>query len=141
MVNSRRRRGLGDRPRDHERNQTMSKRISAIFESHAHAERAITELRGLGIGDEHLSIVSQHPEHRGGGGGVGVTERTTDKATDKDVATGAGKGLLGGVGVGALFGLAAALIPGVGPFVAAGALASALGAVGGAVAAGAIVGG
>jgi hypothetical protein len=48
--------------------------------------------------------------------------------------------LLAGAGVGALFGLAAALIPGAGPFIAAGTLASALGsaAAGGAVA-GAIV--
>jgi hypothetical protein len=57
-----------------------------------------------------------------------------------DVADATGKGLLGGAGIGALFGLAAALIPGVGPFVAAGALATALGATGGAVAAGALVG-
>ncbi len=46
---------------------------------------------------------------------------------------------MAGAGVGALFGLAAALIPGVGPFITAGALASALGAAGGGAVAGAIV--
>jgi hypothetical protein len=58
----------------------------------------------------------------------------------EDTGERAAKGLLGGAGVGVLFGLAAALIPGVGPFVAAGALATSLGATGGAIAAGAIVG-
>jgi hypothetical protein len=57
------------------------------------------------------------------------------------MARGAGTGLAAGAGVGALFGLAAAMIPGIGPFITAGALANALGAVGGGMAAGAIVGG
>lgn len=59
----------------------------------------------------------------------------------RDAADGAGKGLLAGAGIGALFGLAAAAIPGVGPFITAGALASTLGAAGGAVVGGALVGG
>jgi hypothetical protein len=46
------------------------------------------------------------------------------------------------MGVGALFGIAAALIPGVGPFITAGTLlTTALGAVGGGAVAGAVVGG
>jgi hypothetical protein len=50
-------------------------------------------------------------------------------------------GLAAGAGVGALFGLAAAMIPGIGPFITAGALATYLGAAGGGAVAGAIVGG
>ncbi|PYE55843.1 hypothetical protein [Deinococcus yavapaiensis] len=71
-----------------------------------------------------------------------ATDRTTG-AHDRphDAADGAGKGLLAGAGIGALFGLAAAAIPGIGPFITAGALASTLGAAGGAVVGGALVGG
>ena len=52
------------------------------------------------------------------------------------------KAPLPALGVGALFGIAAALIPGVGPFITAGTLlATTLGAVGGGAVAGAVVGG
>jgi hypothetical protein len=98
-------------------------RISAVFDDRAEAERAVTQLRNLGVREAALSLVSrQEPA------GVGAAE-------------GAGKGALAGAGVGTLFGLAAAFIPGIGPFITAGALASALGVTGGAAAAGAIVGG
>jgi hypothetical protein len=116
----------------------MLSRVSAVFTNRAQAEQALMELRRLGVSDAKLSILSprnMHPELAGGGGGA-----VTDRVQGNDVAEATGKGLLGGAGIGALFGLAAMLIPGVGPFVAAGALATALGAVGGTVAAGAIVG-
>lgn len=112
----------------------MHHRISAIFDSRAQAEQALTELRRMGVVDTHLSILSRHEDTGLAGGGGGAT------AVADDTAERTGKGMLGGAGVGALFGLAAALIPGVGPFIAAGSLATLLGATGGAIAAGALVG-
>jgi uncharacterized membrane protein len=106
----------------------MSKRISAIFKSHAEAERVISDLRVLGLDDRKLSLVTRHGTEGGADLGAGVQEST-------------GKGLLAGAGLGALFGLASAFIPGVGPFIAAGALATTLGTVGASTVAGAVVGG
>lgn len=107
--------------------------VSAVFDSRADAERAVTELRSLGVTDRAVSIIAQH-------GDDGKITTTTGDGTDNN-ASGLGKGLTIGAGVGALFGVAALAIPGIGPFIAAGALAEVLGAAGGAVAAGAIVGG
>lgn len=112
--------------------------VSAIFHDPTQAEQAVLALRRLGVPDQALSIVTrqtEHPEFAGGGGGGMVAERE-----DALLADATGKGILGGAGVGALFGLAAALIPGMGPFVAAGVLATTLGATGGAIAAGAVIG-
>ena len=111
--------------------------ISAVFDSRAEAERAVSDLRAAGVRESALSIIAQRD---------GDTATATDGAgTVRDDGDGTGSGMakgLGiGAGVGALFGLAALAIPGVGPFIAAGALAQTFGAAGGAVAAGAIVGG
>ncbi len=107
-------------------------RVTAVFENQSQAEQAVSALRGMGIADAHLSFISRDA-------GDGITGAHDDTP---DVGDGAGKGLLAGAGVGAIFGLAASLIPGVGPFITAGWLASALGsAVAGGAAAGAIVGG
>jgi hypothetical protein len=108
-------------------------RVSALFDSRADAERAITEMRRLGARDSDLSVVVRHEEGGAPSASPGVEAR--------EVGTGAGKGAVVGAGVGALFGLAAALIPGVGPLITAGALATILGSTGGAMAAGALVGG
>lgn len=113
----------------------MLNRVTAVFDSQQQAEQAIQNLRQMGVNDANLSIISRHGEN------TSVTGTGTAAHDAGDTASGATKGLLGGAGVGALFGLAAALIPGVGPFITAGALASTLGAVGGGMAAGAIVGG
>jgi hypothetical protein len=105
-------------------------RVTAVFLDRPQAERAVIELRRLGISDANLSIISRRTSD------VEV-ERGRD---DESVAGRMVKGTIAGAGVGSLFGLAAALIPGVGPFITAGALAATLGATGGAAAAGAIVG-
>lgn len=110
-------------------------RVTAIFDNQTQAQNAVEALRQLGVMDSHLSIVAQHGDNTSVAGAGSAAHDAGDSAD------GATKGLLGGAGVGALFGLAAALIPGVGPFITAGALASTLGAVGGGMAAGAIVGG
>jgi hypothetical protein len=105
-------------------------RVTAIFDDHAKAERAVTALRRISVPDAHLSVIARRVDD------VEVEGKHGDSAGAR-----VGKGALAGAGVGAIFGLAAALIPGVGPFITAGALASTLGATGGAAAVGAIVGG
>lgn len=112
----------------------MLNRVTAVFDNQSQAEQAVQALRQTGINDSHLSIVARHGDNTsvaGDGSAAHDAGNTADGAT---------KGMLGGAGVGALFGLAAALIPGVGPFITAGVLASSLGAVGGGMAAGALVG-
>lgn len=105
-------------------------RVTAVFADPAQAETAIAELRRRGVTDSHLSIVARRVDDR-------EVERRPEASAGERVA----KGAITGVGVGTLFGLAAALIPGVGPFIAAGPLAAALGSTVGAAATGAIVGG
>ena len=107
-------------------------RITAIFDDQAQAERAIAALRRISVPDTHLSVVARRQDTVD----VVVEGKQGDTAGKR-----VGKGALAGAGIGAIFGLAAALIPGVGPFITAGALAPVLGATGGAAAAGAIVGG
>lgn len=114
----------------------MKNIVSAVFDTQAHAEQAISQLRASGVPDSALSIVAQHAGDMNTG-----SAHTTDVSDHDNKASGTTKGLTIGAGVGALFGLAALAIPGVGPFVTAGVLANVLGTTGGAIAAGAIVGG
>ena len=102
-----------------------------MFDTHAQAETAVTAIRAQGVSESHFSIITRH------GDGTGTATNVAHD-TGNDVA----KGTVAGMGVGALFGIAAALIPGVGPFITAGTLlTTALGAVGGGAVAGAVVGG
>ena len=96
---------------------------SAVFDTRAEAERAIADLRGVGVPDRALSVVAG----RGG-------EAATDDADHGSVV----RGILGGGALGAGLGVAALAIPGVGPLVAAGAIAAS--AVPGAAAIGAAAG-
>jgi hypothetical protein len=105
-------------------------RVTAVFDDMGRAERAVTELRRLGVTDTDLSFVARTEEEAVA---AGAGPDTAGKRAAKGAAAGAGAGLL--------FGLAALAIPGLGPFITAGGLASALGTTGGALAAGAIVGG
>lgn len=101
---------------------------SAVFDSHADADRAISELRSAGVSDNALSVIGQHGED--------------STLTDADDTGGhVTRGILGGGALGAGLGVAALAIPGVGPLVAAGAIAAAavptalgIGAVAGAAA-------
>ncbi|HEX8468026.1 MAG TPA: hypothetical protein VF620_09510 [Allosphingosinicella sp.] len=92
--------------------------VSAVFDSHSEAERAITELRGAGVSDNALSIVHQQDGRNTTSDGSGST---TDDGGNK---SGLVKGLLGGGALGAALGVAALAIPGVGPLAAAGAIAA-----------------
>lgn len=105
-------------------NQTL---VSAVFDSHSEAERAVSKLRSAGLDDSAVSIIAQHDG-----------ENTTTDGAGEDATTDVvGKTALG-AGVGTLLGIAALAIPGVGPFVAAGAIASV--AIPGAAVTGAAVG-
>ena len=87
--------------------------VSAVFDTHADAERALSELRAAGISDSAISIVAQHD---------GKNTATDGSGTDTQEFVGK---VAAGAGIGTLLGIAALAIPGVGPLVAAGAIASA----------------
>jgi len=103
--------------------------VSAVFDSHSDAERAVSELRSAGVGDRAISLIARNED---GGGKAHETDGAGEKA-----GSALSKGAAG-AGVGALLGVAALAIPGVGPLVAAGAIAEA--AVGGAALTGTAVG-
>jgi uncharacterized protein (TIGR02271 family) len=114
----------------------MNHIVSAVFDSHAEAERAVAELRAAGVRDSALSVIARHDSGQGDYGDANTHEA-------KEKGEGALKGALGGGAVGALLGIAALAIPGVGPLAAAGAIAAsavpeavALGAGAGALAGG-----
>lgn len=115
-------------------------RLSAVFDNHRDAERAVDWLRSNGVPSDNISVLAQNTNETGSMADRTGAERV-DQDPGSDMARGAGTGLAAGAGVGVLFGLAAAAIPGIGPFITAGALAHVLGVTGGAAAAGAIVGG
>jgi uncharacterized membrane protein len=100
--------------------------VSSVFDNHAEAERAVSELRSAGVPDRAISIVAQHD------GKNSTTDGSGEKTGDLVSKTAAG------AGVGALLGIAALAIPGVGPLAAAGAIAES--AIGGAALTGTAVG-
>lgn len=107
--------------------------LSAMFDSEAEAQRAISELREIGIDDRDVSLIAQSKRTmttREGGGEVVDEEHSSYL-----------RGILGGGALGAGLGVAALAIPGVGPLAALGAIAAtavpeamAIGAVAGAAA-------
>jgi hypothetical protein len=94
--------------------QTQS--ASALFDTHAEAERAVAELRAAGVSDNALSLVAKD------GDCGNVTGLGDNAATDGHGSV--LRGILGGGALGAGLGIAALAIPGVGPLVAAGAIAA-----------------
>ncbi len=107
----------------------MSK-VSAIFDTHAEAERAVNDLRSLGLGDHDLSVIAHHKGT--------TTARSGDGEVTDEEHRNVLRGVLGGGALGAGLGVAALAIPGVGPLVAAGAIAAS--AVPGAMGVGAVIG-
>lgn len=89
---------------------------SAIFDSHAEAERAVNEIRRLGVDDARLSVIAHH-------GGTTTTTNAEGEVTDEQHRN-VLRGILGGGALGAGLGVAALAIPGVGPLAAAGAIAA-----------------
>lgn len=105
-------------------------KVSAIFDTHAEAERAVSQLRALGLSDSDLSVIAHH-------GGT-TTARSGDGEITDEHHRNVLRGILGGGAVGAGLGVLALAIPGVGPLAAAGAIAAS--AVPEAVGIGAVVG-
>ena len=103
---------------------------SAIFDTHAEAERAVSELRSSGVRDTDLSIIAHH-------GGTTTATSGEGEITDEHHRN-VLRGILGGGALGAGLGVAALAIPGVGPLAAAGAIAAS--AVPEAVGIGALIG-
>lgn len=89
---------------------------SAIFDSHAEAERAVSDLRSAGVADTDLSIIAHH-------GGTTTATSGEGEVTDEHHRS-VIRGILGGGALGAGLGVAALAIPGVGPLAAAGAIAA-----------------
>jgi hypothetical protein len=92
-------------------------KASAIFDTHAEAERAVSELRSMGVPDSELSVIAHH-------GGT-TTARSGDGEITDEHHRNVVRGILGGGALGAGLGVAALAIPGVGPLVAAGSIAAA----------------
>jgi uncharacterized membrane protein len=87
--------------------------VSAVFDSQAEAERAVSDLRANGVEDSAISLIAQTDG-----------KNTTTDGSGAEAATDViGKTALG-AGAGTLLGIAALAIPGVGPLVAAGAIAA-----------------
>ena len=106
--------------------------VSAVFDSHSEAERAISELRSAGIDNNAISVIGRHE------GEVSETTGSGEHVSDgKEPGSFIAKAAAGS-GIGALLGVAALAIPGVGPLAAAGAIAES--AIGGAALTGTAVG-
>jgi len=119
----------------------MTQTVTRLYDSYDDAERAVSELRRIGVSDDDVSLIA------GNENGV-HSHRVRDGQPDtagEDVADVAGKGaelgaLAGGLG-GVVLGTSIIAIPGLGPAVAFGWLVSAaVGAAGGALG-GAVIGG
>ena len=107
--------------------------VAGIFQSRADAERAVENLRRLGLSDENLSLLSPGDAER---------QSETDVPTSDTEQPGMGNAVGGVVGgaMGAAGGMtlgaaaASLLVPGVGPIMAAGLIGAALFGAGGAAA-------
>jgi hypothetical protein len=87
--------------------------VSAVFDTQAEAEHAVTQLRSAGIPASAISLISQQDGK----------SRSTDGDGHDTSGDFLGKAALG-AGVGTALGIAALAVPGVGPLVAAGAVAA-----------------
>lgn len=122
--------GIGENDRQGSTNTGV---VSAIFDSNDEAQRAVSELRRIGVNDASLSLIAQSK-------GTMTTREGGGEITDEE-HTNLLRGILGGGALGAGLGVAALAIPGVGPLAALGAIAAsavpeamAIGAVAGAAA-------
>lgn len=108
--------------------------VGALFMDRAAAERAINELKALGVRGDQIGIAMRDRNAQGQ-----LIEDTGTKAAEGATSGAIGGGLLGGV-VGFLVGVGALAIPGIGPVVSAGILSTALGTAGATAVAGAGIG-
>lgn len=107
----------------------MTRIVSYLFDDHAQARQAVTELENADFSSNEVSLVARAEDGT----------LTTESADVSGAATGAEIGGVAGAGAGILAALGIMAIPGIGPVVAAGMLATTLvTATGGAVAGGLI---
>lgn len=106
-----------------------------LFTNQADAQAAIRDLRGLGIRDDQIGVISRHET-------TGVTSDPDSADGGTMAAEGAAIGAAGGAGVGALWalGIAAGALPAIGPVIAGGLLAAVLASAAGGAAAAGLVG-
>lgn len=131
--------------------QSMTRRVTALFDERADAERAADALVDLGAVRHEISLLAHHrdealterphdslvePAREVGDEGAPLT--TTD---EQHAMEGAAAGAAIGAAVGLTAGVMTLLVPGFGLMLAAGPLAWALGGAAGATAAGAVAGG
>jgi len=109
--------------------------VFGIFQTRAHAERAVDQLNRVGFSTQNISVLMSDKDSS--------HEFATEKNTKAPEAAATGAGVGGGVGgaVGLLAGLGALAIPGVGPLIAAGPIMGALAGLGVGGALGGLVGG
>ncbi|MBW6526361.1 hypothetical protein KZ813_05870 [Sphingomonas sp. RHCKR7] len=107
----------------------MLRVASAIFDTQADAHHAVSDLRGAGVRDSEMSVVTR----RGA-----VDDPVGSRAAGAEDRGAVLRAILGGGAFGAGLGVATLALPGVGPLVAAGAIAAS--AVPGAMALGAVAG-
>jgi hypothetical protein len=113
--------------------------VSRLYDTYAHAERAVRQLTAAGIPDSDISIVASNGDNAHRLDGDDKIDRDRDGVDDRAEGASAGAGIGAAVGgaAGLLAGLGMMAIPGIGPVVAAGWLAStALGAAVGGTAGG-----
>ncbi len=110
------------------------KAVTGVFSSQSYAQRALTQLRGLGLTEDRLTLLTP--------GGVDTHEGTIPTVSAEQPGMGKAIGALVGAAAGLSGGplLVAALIPGVGPVTAIGLLGGAVVAAAGA-GVGAVAGG
>ena len=102
------------------------KAVTGVFSSQSYAQRALTQLRGLGLTEDRLTLLVP--------GGIDTHEETIPTASAEQPGMGKAIGALVGAAAGLSGGplLVAALIPGVGPITAIGLLGGAVVAAAGA---------
>jgi hypothetical protein len=103
--------------------------IVGVFHDRSHSQEAIRDLKQAGFSEEHIGLVTRHPEG----------EVTADAPSGANMAAGAGIGAAAGAGLGALWALGIATLgfPALGPVLVGGTLMAALAA---SIGSGAVVG-
>jgi hypothetical protein len=120
----------------------MTATISRLYNSHAEARRAVSDLEAAGVDHGDISIIASNADNAYDEKTKTFPDRDLDGRDDRAEAAGGGAaiGATAGGAVGLLAGLGLMAIPGIGPVVAAGWLASTLAGAAAGGATGGIVG-
>jgi len=93
--------------------------VVGVFDSPQQAQKAVMDLKGSGIADEEIGVLSRNDHGR-----IVGKEVQSNAAGGDGAAVGAAAGVATGAGIGALWGLGilAGVLPGIGPAIAGGTL-------------------